>query len=125
MMLSAVWINGKRQSASGLHLSARDRGLMLADGVFETMRAHAGTVFRLDRHLSRLGHALGRLEIPAPPELREWVLAALPDANDDDAGVRLTVTRGVGAPGVAPPAEAQPTVVVAVNPLPVFPAATY
>lgn len=124
-MLPTVWINGQRQPAAGLHLSARDRGLTLADGVFETMRAHAATVFRLDRHLSRLENALKVLEIPIPGELREWVLAALPDATAEDASVRLTVTRGVGAHGVAPPDDARPTVIVAVNPMPVFPASVY
>src|SRR5687767_805087 len=124
-MLPAVWVNGQRHPAAGLHLSARDRGATLADGVFETMRAHAGTVFRLDRHLSRLQTSLAALEIPEPVELREWLLASLADANQGDAGIRLMVTRGVGAPGVAPPADVEPTVVVAVNPLPVFPAAIY
>jgi branched-chain amino acid aminotransferase len=125
MMLPTVWINGRRQPADALHLSARDRGVMLADGVFETMRVRAGHVFRLDRHLSRLEHALGALAIPIPAELREWLLAALPDATAESASVRLTVTRGIGAHGVAPPDEAQPTVIVAVNPMPVFPAAIY
>lgn len=124
-MLPAVWVNGKRQPAAGPYLSARDRGATLADGVFETMRAHAGTVFRLDRHLSRLHASLAALEIPEPGELREWLLASVPDASDGDAGIRLTVTRGVGGPGVAPPADVEPTVVVAVNPFPVFPAAIY
>ena len=124
-MLSAIWVNGKRQPAGGLHLSARDRGATLADGVFETMRAHQGTVFRLERHLARLHSSLAVLEIPEPAELREWLLASVPDAADGDAGIRLTVTRGPGAPGVAPPADVEPTVVVAVNPLPVFPSAIY
>jgi branched-chain amino acid aminotransferase len=124
-MLPAVWVNGKRQPSEGLHLSARDRGATLGDGVFETMRAHRGTVFRLDRHLSRLHSSLAALEIAPPGELRDWLLATVPDAAEGDAGVRLTVTRGVGAAGVPPPPDIEPTVVVAVNPLPVFPSAIY
>jgi branched-chain amino acid aminotransferase len=124
-MLPAIWVNGKRQQAAGLHVSARDRGLLLADGLFETMRAHAGRVFRLERHLARLEGGLSVLQIPSPAELREWVLAALPDAREADASVRLTVTRGAGASGVAPPADAQPTAIVAVNPMPVFPPSLY
>jgi branched-chain amino acid aminotransferase len=65
------------------------------------------------------------LEIPAPAGLRDWLLAALPDATGADAAVRLTVTRGVGGHGVVPPDDVQPTVIVAVNPLPAFPAAVY
>jgi branched-chain amino acid aminotransferase len=121
----AVWVNGERQPSSGLHVSANDRGLTLADGVFETMRAESGAVFRLDRHLARLVSALAALQIPESPELREWVLDATGSAGRVDAAVRLTVTRGLGAGGVAPSLDARPTVIVAVSPLPVFPAAIY
>jgi branched-chain amino acid aminotransferase len=124
-MPSAVWVNGERQASDGMHLSARDRGLTLADGVFETMRTRAGTVFRLDRHLGRIEQALRVLEIPVPRELREWVLAAVPESAEEDAGVRLTVTRGVGPQGVAPPEDARPTVLVSVGPMPAFPPDIY
>jgi branched-chain amino acid aminotransferase len=121
--LPTFWVNGERQSSSSVHVSACDRGLTLGDGVFETMRAYGGTLFRLDRHLARLVQALTVLEIPVQPELREWVLEAVRDAGD--ASVRLTVTRGVGVAGVAPPVHAHPTAIVAVNPPPVFPATVY
>lgn len=124
-MLPAVWVNGRREPADERHVSARDRGLTLADGVFETMRVHHGRVFRLDRHLARLDGALAALAIPAPPELRDWVLAAVPPASLGDATIRLTVTRGPGPGGVAPPVDVRPTVIVAVNPFPRFPDATY
>jgi branched-chain amino acid aminotransferase len=124
--LSAIWVNGERQpSPAGLHVSATDRGVTLGDGVFESMRAHGGGVFRLDRHLGRLARGLAALEIPARPELRDWVLDALRASPDADLSVRLTVTRGPGAGGVAPPADPRPTVIVSINPLPAFPAAVY
>ena len=124
-MLAAVWVNGKRQPATALHVSARDRGLTLADGLFETMRAHDGAVFRLDRHLARLQRSLATLAIAAPPDLRDWVLAAVPDAAEGAASIRLTVTRGVGAAGVAPPSDAEPTVLVTVTSFPLFPRSVY
>jgi branched-chain amino acid aminotransferase len=114
--------------AGAAHLSAFDRGFTLADGLFETMRAYAGTVFRLDRHLTRLRAGAEALELTLPPHLEATVndaLAAARDAGHADATVRLTVSRGVGAPGVAPPAHAEPTVVVAVHPLPHFDPAIY
>ena len=123
--MTTIWVNGERLPFDGRHVSARDRGLTLADGVFETMRVHAGTVFRLDRHLARLAHALAVLQIPEPPEARDWVMAAVRAADSPDAAVRLTVTRGTGPAGVAPPDDVQPTAVVAVNPIPAFPQSTY
>lgn len=121
----ALWVNGERQSAGAAHVSGFDRGLLLADGVFETMRVHGGTVFRLDRHLARLAGALDALDIAPVPEARDVVLGAVDDAGASDAAVRLTVTRGAGG-GVAPPARpSRPTVVVAVQPLPDFPPRLY
>lgn len=120
-----VWVDGKRLPSEGVHISARDRGLTLADGVFETMRAHDGKVFRLEQHLTRIEGALRVLEIPAPAELREWVDTAIRAAHAPDASIRLTVTRGVGPGGVTVPADSVPTVVVTVAPPPAFGAAIY
>jgi len=122
---SAIWINGERMRPDALHLSACDRGFTLADGLFETMHLFHGTVFRLDRHLRRLTRGLAALGIPARSELRDWVLDAVDAAGDVEAGVRLTVTRGPGAAGVAPPADVRPTVTVTVNPLPAVPPDVY
>lgn len=120
-----VWVDGKRLPSEGVHISARDRGLTLADGVFETMRAHDGKVFRLEQHLTRIEGALRVLEIPAPAELREWVDTAIRAAHAPDASIRLTVTRGVAPGGVTIPADPVPTVVVTVAPPPAFGAAIY
>lgn len=117
---TAVWVDGRRLPPEGTHISARDRGFTLADGVFETMKARNGKVFHLDRHLARLEGALRTLSIPVPPELREWVDAALHAAQSPDASVRLTVSRGVAAGGVTPPTDPTPTVVVTVASHPAF-----
>ena len=120
-----VWVDGRRLPSDGAHISARDRGFTLADGVFETMKARGARVFRLDQHLARLEGALRTLSIPVPSELREWVDAALQAAYTPDASVRLTVSRGVAAGGVPPPAESIPTVVITVAPPPAFGSAIY
>jgi branched-chain amino acid aminotransferase len=122
----AVWVNGERLPVEGMHVSARDRGFTLADGVFETMRVRNGRVFRLDDHLTRLSGALRALEIPEPSSLREWLLRAARTAASEDTSVRLTVTRGPTAiAGVAPQPACSPTAIVSVAPLPQFPAAVY
>jgi branched-chain amino acid aminotransferase len=120
-----VWVDGRRLPSDDAHISARDRGFTLADGVFETMKARNGRVFRLDRHLSRLERSLRTLSIPVPPELREWVEAALDAAHSPDASVRLTVSRGVAPGGVTAPIDPTPTVVVTVAPPPAFGSAIY
>lgn len=142
-----VTVNGVRCPVDRPHVFASDRGLTLSDGVFETMRARGGVIFRLDRHLARLGDALRRLAIPEPSALHEWVLAAVADAYEGaatdtdgesgadlttsaphahrEASIRLTVTRGPGPGGLVPPRDPRPTAIIAVNPMPAFPAAVY
>lgn len=120
-----VWVDGKRFPPEGAHISARDRGFTLADGVFETMKARNGKVFHLDRHLMRIDGALRTLGIPQPPELRDWVDTAIRAAHVADATIRLTVSRGVAAGGVGVPSDPVPTVVVTVAPPPAFGAAIY
>ena len=115
-----VWVDGKRFPSDGAHISARDRGFTLADGVFETMKARNGKVFHLDRHLLRIDGALRTLDIPPPPELREWVDAAIRAAYLPEASIRLTVSRGVAPGGVGAPPDPAPTVVVTVAAPPVF-----
>jgi branched-chain amino acid aminotransferase len=122
-----IWVNGHRQPPSVPHVSALDRGLTLADGLFETMRIRGGAPFRLGRHLERLSRGLAALEIAEPHELTEWVLSAVRAAGPRDAALRLTVTRGVAPAGVAPSAESagHPTVIVAVSDLPLIPRHIY
>jgi branched-chain amino acid aminotransferase len=120
-----VWIDGQRTAVGSAHVSVHDRGLTLADGVFETMHVRGLKAFRLDRHLARLRQGLSVLEMPVPSELDAWVLGALGDEGvrppgAPDASLRVTVTRGVGPPGLGVPAEVEPTVIVSVSPMPTF-----
>jgi branched-chain amino acid aminotransferase len=118
-----VWVNGHRMSADILHLSALDRGFTLADGVFETMRVYGGCVFRLDAHIRRLSDATSALGIPLPTDVGDLITRAVLDGNASgllEATARVTVSRGVGSAGLAPPSSPEPTIVVTVGPPPAF-----
>jgi branched-chain amino acid aminotransferase len=113
-----LWVNGSATPADQPSLSALDRGFTLGDGLFETMRAQEGVVFRLDAHLDRLCTGARLLGIPLPPGLREQVAdAARGDGEYRNASIRLTVSRGVAAPGLAPPERAEPTVTIVAHPV--------
>lgn len=123
-----IWVNGRPTDATTPQLTVLDRGFTLADGLFETMRAYGGAVFRLGRHLERLQRGAGRLGIPIPPGLRATVVASMRTAASAglrEASVRLTVSRGPAPPGIAPPGTPEPTLVFAVHPLPRFPETLY
>jgi branched-subunit amino acid aminotransferase/4-amino-4-deoxychorismate lyase len=53
-MEEVVWFNGSLIPRSGAKLSPFDYGFLYGYGLFETMRAYNGIVFRLDDHLDRL-----------------------------------------------------------------------
>lgn len=97
---------------------SRDRGFLLGDGLFETIRLYRGHPFRLREHLSRLESSANRIRVPIPPGLVARVEAALAKANlDGDGSLRITLTRGPG-PGLLPPdPPAEPTLCIQVRPL--------
>jgi branched-chain amino acid aminotransferase len=113
--LTRVWVDGRLCEAHDARVSVFDRGFLLGDGLFETMRAYGGRVFRLGAHLDRLRRSADRVGIRVPDGLDAAVRETLAANRLADAAVRLTVTRGAG-PGVEPPADAAPTVVIAVRP---------
>ncbi len=123
-----VSVNGRVLPPDAPALSAFERGFLLADGVFETMRALDSILFRLEAHLARLHAGAQVLRLTLPPRLDAMVLGTLEHARGQglrDAAVRLTVSRGAGEPGLLPPLRGdaagrtpRATVVVAVQPLP-------
>jgi len=113
-----LWVNGAEMRPDAPAIAALDRGFTLGDGLFETMRAQEGVIFRLDAHLDRLCAGARLLDIPLPGGLREHVATAARGTGAyRNASVRLTVSRGAAPPGLAPPLIPQPTVAVAVHPI--------
>jgi branched-chain amino acid aminotransferase len=107
-----VWLDGALVRENAARISPADRGFLLGDGLFETLRAYGGRPFRLAEHLARLEAGGARIGLELPGDLRDAVAVTL-EANDlEEAAVRITVSRGVADPGLAPPLEAEPTVLV-------------
>jgi branched-chain amino acid aminotransferase len=115
-----AWVNGKLLPTDEPAISPLDGGFMYGEGLFETMRAYGGRVFRLAQHLERLHIAAAELSFTPPTgqELSRAVQEALAAGGLPDATVRLTVTPGMaGSP--------KPTLVVIVRPLALPPADLY
>lgn len=126
-----LWLNGKLQPAGDAGVSPFDHGLLVGDGVFETLRVYDGIPFAWTRHHRRLVRSAGGLGLAAPGsrDLRAAVDAVLAANGLTEGRVRLTVTggpsplgsdRGDGPPTVlvvaAPAAPWPPTVDVVVAP---------
>lgn len=92
-----VCINGTLLPADEARISVFDSGFMQGVGLFETLRAYGGRVFRLDRHVQRLirsARTLGWSTQPDEDALREHVERVLAALEFESARLRLTVTTG-------------------------------
>ena len=94
-------------------VSALDRGLGYGDGLFETVRFVGADAPLWPRHMQRLGEGCRRLRLPLPDPAVLLAEARAVSQGLDRAVVRITLTRGSGARGYAPPALPTPTRIVA------------
>ena len=95
------------------------RGIAYGDGLFETMRVHAGGVPWWQRHWARLAAGAARLGIPLPdPGFVAAEVDRLLEGRSEGV-LKLVVTRGVGARGYTPAPNADADWQLALHPLPV------
>ncbi len=111
-----VCLNGAVLPAGLARIDPTDRGFTLGDGLFETIRAERGTPRHLPLHLARLRSGAAALGIGIALDDRglEAALMQTLAANGltDQAVLRLTLSRGPGARGIAPPPNPTPTVLI-------------
>ena len=115
---SIVYLNGLYTYLGNANISILDRGFCYGDGLFETMRACKGKVFRLENHIERLFESLPLifLDLPMTPEEVKGVInETLARNNIKNALIRLTVTRGINLPSFQIDPETPPTLVVYVR----------
>jgi branched-subunit amino acid aminotransferase/4-amino-4-deoxychorismate lyase len=95
-----------------------DRGLLLGDGLFETLLAVDGAIPRIEAHLDRMAAGCAVLGLPAldRESARALCLAAPPAVGR--AAVRLTLTAGSGGRGLDRPDPVAPRLVATAAPSP-------
>jgi branched-chain amino acid aminotransferase len=123
-----IYIDGEWHTRETARVSVFDHGFLYGDGVFEGIRVYNRRVFRLDVHLARLAASARALALPLPTsttELADLVRDAVRRNRLDDAYIRLIVTRGVGDLGIDPRTCAQPTLVIIVTTIQVYPPDLY
>lgn len=98
-MSLAVSIDGRPVDGPEARIPATDRGLLLGDGVFETLTAGPEGLVAGPAHLRRLGDGLRRLELPwpvRPAVLLDELRAAHARVGAARTVLRVAVTRGDG-----------------------------
>jgi branched-chain amino acid aminotransferase len=122
-MAATVNVNGTVFDQEHAMISVFDHGFLYGEGVYETLRTYNGQPFLFDRHMRRLRNSAGMLDLPLPlsneeigRRFLETVKAAgLGTAPDNEAYIRLLVTRGVGELTYDPAATPNPSFVVIVK----------
>jgi branched-chain amino acid aminotransferase len=110
-----IHLGGRLVEAAAARIDPTDRGFLLADGVFETLRVYGGKAFKLEAHLARLatGAKLLGLPIPSAGEISLAILDTLHANWHQEASLRITLTRGSGQRGLLPQKNAIPTLMIA------------
>ena len=112
MWKSPINANGKLfrrdqcENEPGSRVSLFDRGFLYGDSLYEVWRTYGGKVYGLEDHLDRLEKSakLMRMQITQPRDIyRKEILRTLEEFKkvfpDEEAYIRLVVTRGEGKIG--------------------------
>jgi branched-chain amino acid aminotransferase len=97
-----TWHNGRLlQSPDEPTISVLDHGMVVGDGVFETIKIEDDQPFALTRHLDRLVRSATGLGIGTPDvsAIREGVAATMEGQDIPFGRIRVTVTSGPGPLG--------------------------
>ncbi|MFQ5575207.1 MAG: aminotransferase class IV [Terriglobia bacterium] len=96
-MTDFVYINGEYVDAAEARVAATEPGLLFGFGLFETVRAYGGQLFRPEEHWQRLyrgAEALGLAPGLEPPALTATCHKLLVKSGQLDSAVRVSVYKG-------------------------------
>jgi|TARA_B100000315_G_C14449607_1_gene528499 branched-chain amino acid aminotransferase group I len=94
-MSQIVYLNGHLIARNKAFIPAMDYGFLYGFGLFETMRAYKGKVFRLEHHLNRLAHSALILGLPIGAlDLKNAVTDTIRANKLSEARIRITISIG-------------------------------
>jgi 4-amino-4-deoxychorismate lyase len=113
-----TWVDG----VPAQQLPLPDRGLDFGDGLFETLLLNGGRAVLPSLHFDRLARGFTALGLPDCRDKLKTQLDAIlsslaPDTGAGWAALRMTITRGSGPRGYAPPVDATVRSIVTITPL--------
>ncbi len=124
-----VWMGEEIVPVEQAAVSVFDHALLYGDGVFEGIRIYCGKIFKEQEHIQRVYESAKaiRLEIPISAERLSQAMYETMRANEvtGDGYIRLVITRGVGALGISIRRTANPTVIIIVDKISLYPLEVY
>ena len=104
-----LWIDGQISEGANASFNLTDRGLLLGDGLFETLPCFNGIPFLAEPHLKRLMSSGDLIGLPIDQAGFNQAILDLARADPSTPGtIRVTITRGPGHRGLAIPSTAKP-----------------
>lgn len=120
-----VWLNGTFIDRDQASVSVFDAGFQHGVGLFETMLARNGSIFRIEAHLDRLANSARELLLTQRlriDPLADAVELTLKRNNLQQARVRLTLTGGnLNALEQTGKSQVDPTILIVAQPPTVYP----
>jgi len=113
------YAGGRIVPESAARLSVLDHGLLYGDGVFDTVIAWQGRLFRLDDHIDRLFRSMAAIGLEPPVDRAglSALTARTVRANGlEDAYVKWLVTRGANGTPLMDPAGCTAELIIIVRP---------
>jgi len=113
-----IWLNGRLyDEPHQATVAAIDHGLVVGDGVFETLKVTKRGAFAVRRHLARLSRSAAALGLSPPDhgEIREAIEAILEGRDFPHGKLRITYTGGPGPLGSDAPLG-PPTLIIMLAP---------
>jgi branched-chain amino acid aminotransferase len=123
-----IYLNNRLVPDNKATVSVFDHGFLYGDGIYETLRAYDGVVFKREDHIERLFHSasLIGLKIPkSPAQIKTAVYKTIEANRLREAYVRITVSRGQGPIGLDPALCPRPTFVIMARPFKGYPSSYY
>lgn len=113
-----IWLDGRLyDDPQQATIAGTDHGLLVGDGVFETLKVTEQGAFAIRRHMNRMSRSAAALGLPPPDHalIREAIAAVLENRDFARGKLRITYTGGRGPLG-SEAAYGPPTLIVALAP---------
>jgi len=123
-----IYVDGKLKTKDQAKISVFDHGFLYGDGIFEGIRVYEGNVFRLAEHIDRLYESAKTIALRIPITREELTQATLDTVAANglrNAYIRLVISRGPGDLGIDPANCSEPSVVIIVGTIKLYPEELY
>ncbi|HEV2358982.1 MAG TPA: aminotransferase class IV [bacterium] len=116
-----IYVNGRFFPRDQAAISVFDHGLLHGDGVFDTLMAWKGAIFKLDQHLDRLFRSARAVKIRPPLDkerIRDVITEAIRMARLENVYIKCIMTRGTSPAPYMDLLRSVPSLIVIAVPYP-------